>query len=197
MPSLRDGSRAQRIRVCIFCPLTAQLVESGVTSTWRSRKLASTTEMFWSFRNLWNNLEPWTPAATNSQSPLKWTLGVWKFLFHLGCIICLFISYVFWFWFMCLTLVRSCWRGGWGICYMLVFTVIRSKVRVEQLVLMVRTIVLVFLRRIWIVLKRNARWWLGFLSICWLCWRFLGCCRWGLVRGLLISNFGKISKMNF
>ena len=28
---------------------------------------------------------------------LNWTLGVWKFLFRLGCTICLFVSSVFWF----------------------------------------------------------------------------------------------------
>ena len=41
---------------------------------------------------------------------LNWDLGVWKFLFRLICIICLFISSVFWFWLMCLTLLRSCRR---------------------------------------------------------------------------------------
>ena len=43
---------------------------------------------------------------------LKWTLGVWNFLFLLGCMICLFISSVFWFWLICLTRLRSCCQVG-------------------------------------------------------------------------------------
>ena len=44
---------------------------------------------------------------------LNWTLGVCKFLFRLGWIICRFISSVFWFWLWSLALLRSCWSGGY------------------------------------------------------------------------------------
>ena len=44
---------------------------------------------------------------------LKRTLGVVKFLLRLGCMICLSIVNVFWFWLGCLVLFRSCWREGY------------------------------------------------------------------------------------
>ena len=45
----------------------------------------------------------------------KWTRGVWKFLFRRGCIICLFISTVFWFWLGFLILLNSCGSVGYKL----------------------------------------------------------------------------------
>ena len=46
---------------------------------------------------------------------IKWTLGGLKFLFLRGCIICLCISGVFWFWQICLTRLRSCCKVGYKL----------------------------------------------------------------------------------
>ena len=46
---------------------------------------------------------------------LKVTLGVWKFLFRLGCIICLLTSIVFWFWLICLIRFRSYCNVGYKL----------------------------------------------------------------------------------
>ena len=46
---------------------------------------------------------------------LNWTMGFWEFLFRLGCILCLIISSVFWFWLGCIALLRPCWRGGYNL----------------------------------------------------------------------------------
>ena len=53
--------------------------------------------------------------AVGEWGMLNWTLGVRKFLFHLGWIICLFISSVCWFWLWCLALIKSCWRGRYTL----------------------------------------------------------------------------------
>ena len=117
---------------------------------------------------------------------LKLTLGVWNFLFRLGYMICLFISSVFWFWLICLTLLRSCCRRG----YML-YVGSYCGSYCGQLILMVQIIVRAFLQRCRIVLERNACWWLGILGICLCCWMFLGGCLWGLVWGCWLALLEK------
>ena len=80
---------------------------------------------------------------------------------------------------------------------MLVRIVVRSKMLSEHLVLMVRTIVRVFLQKYMDCLGKKCVWMIGGLVICRCCWVFLGCCRWGLMWGMLISNFGKIFRVEF
>ena len=88
-------------------------------------------------------------------SILNWTLGVLSFLFRLECIICLFISSLFWFWLMCLTLLKSCCRCG--IYYVLLRIVVHLKVLGGQLVLMVQVIVRVFLQNYMDFLEKKMR----------------------------------------
>ena len=83
-------------------------------------------------------------SAIGEWGMLIWTLGVCKFLFRLECIICLFISSVFWFWLCWLALLRSCWRGS--VFYQMVRIVDCLEMLVELLVLVNRTIVRVFLQ---------------------------------------------------
>ena len=77
---------------------------------------------------------------------------------------------------------------------MLVRIVVPSKVRGEQLVLIVRIIVRVFLQMYMGCLGKKC---VGMIGGFRHLWNFLVCCRWGLVWELLISNFGKVFTVEF
>ena len=87
--------------------------------------------------------------------------------------------------------------GEGAIFYILVRIVVRLEMLGELLVLVVRTIVRVFFPMSVNCLENRCVLMIGVtcLTICWCCWRFLGRCWWGLMWGLLISNFGKFGKI--
>ena len=80
---------------------------------------------------------------------------------------------------------------------MLVRIVVRSKVLDEQLVLMVRMFLRVFHQRYMDCLGKKCVCLIGDFGNRWCYWVFLGCCRWGLVWGLWICNFGKVFRVEF
>ena len=80
---------------------------------------------------------------------------------------------------------------------MFVRIVVRSKLLGEQLVLMFRIIVRIFLQRYMDCLGKKCVCMIGDFGNCRCYWVFLGCCRRGLVWGLLICNFGKVFRVEF